>query len=525
MIYMPSYMLMHSETLPFFRSYVWTQDERNARCSKRSAKVSTNRLRDNGRGRSICALSRSTCSERQFLARSINGTRNETPSSVRGPLPSLIKPAMGPDTAARELSESDLRAVSGYKWFLVAVLFVAACLNYADRSVLAGVFPLLREELGMSDVALAATSSFFLWSYAICSPFAGFLGDRFSRSTVITWSLGLWSLIVVLTGLAQTQAQLLGMRIPLGIAESVYVPAAIALIGDHHSSSTRGKAFSLHLCGFYAGGVAGSSLGGYLGQRYGWRCPLFVLGAFGILFAVFMRAVLRDGPKRAQDRKTARPAALLDMRVSVTTILRVRSYWFLVTEAFLVSAVNFVLLTWLPLFFHESFGMDLGTAGFRGSFAMQAGGIAGVMLGGFLSDAVGRRNPARRMLIQACCGLISAPMLLSFLAVPNVVAVELVLLISSFVRFLGAANANPVTCDLIPARHRSLAFGIMNLISCLSAGAGVLLSGSLKGRFGLTAIFASISGIGVLAGLVLLVGYYFFLQRDLQQFGQEATAA
>ena len=207
------------------------------------------------------------------------------------------------DTPDPEFSQSEFRAAdagSRYKWFLVAVLFVAACLNYADRSILVAIFPLLRKEMGMSDVALAATSSLFLWSYALCSPLAGFLGDRFSRSSVITWSLAAWSFIVVLNGLTNTQVQLLGMRIPLGIAESLYVPAAIALIGDHHSSSTRGKAFSLHLCGFYAGMVVGSSLAGFLGEQYGWRCPLFVLGAAGILFAAFTRVVLRDGPAASQ---------------------------------------------------------------------------------------------------------------------------------------------------------------------------------------------------------------------------------
>jgi hypothetical protein len=72
-------------------------------------------------------------------------------------------------------------------------------------------------------------------------------------------------------------------------------------------------------------------------------------------------------------------------------------------------------------------------------------------------------------------------------------------------------------CDLIRSEHRSLAFGIENLMTCLSAGAGVLLSGALKARFALTAIFAAISGIGVLSGFVLLAGYYFFLARDLER--------
>jgi MFS transporter, Spinster family, sphingosine-1-phosphate transporter len=424
------------------------------------------------------------------------------------------------NTADREISKPEERPPgsqsSNYKWLVVAVLFVAAGLNYADRAAPTGIFPLL----GMSDVALASTSSLLLWSYAICSPCAGFIGDRFSRSSSITWSMAIWSFIVVLSGLAQTQVQFLGIRIALGIAGSLYVPAAFALIGDYHSSLTRGRAFAIHLCGFYTGMVAGSSLAGYLGERYGWRCPLLVLGGTGMLFAAVAAAVLHDEPgvrTTLEERKRAPRPALREMRESFLVILHVRSYWFLVTEAFLLAAVSFVLSTWLPFFFHEFFAMDLGRAGFRGTFALQAGGVAGVLLGGFVSDAVGRKNPTKRMLIQACCDLISAPMLLTFLAVPNVIAVESALLLFSFLRYIGGANGNPLICDLIRSEHRSLAFGIENLMTCLSAGAGVLLSGALKARFALTAIFAAISGIGVLSGFVLLAGYYFFLARDLER--------
>lgn len=61
-----------------------------------------------------------------------------------------------------------------YKWVLVLVLFFVAALNYADRVALMAVFPLLRKDLGMSDVALAAVGSLFLWSYGLCSPWLGF---------------------------------------------------------------------------------------------------------------------------------------------------------------------------------------------------------------------------------------------------------------------------------------------------------------------------------------------------------------
>src|SRR5262249_48780821 len=67
-----------------------------------------------------------------------------------------------------------------YKWYLVGLLFFPVALNYADRTAISAVFPLLKRDLGMSDVALAAVGSLFLWSYGLLSPLAGSVGDRLS---------------------------------------------------------------------------------------------------------------------------------------------------------------------------------------------------------------------------------------------------------------------------------------------------------------------------------------------------------
>ena len=72
-----------------------------------------------------------------------------------------------------------------YKWFLIGLLCSAAGLNYADRTAITAVFPLLRVDLGMSDVALGATGTAFMWTYALCSPFAGYFGDRLSRARLV----------------------------------------------------------------------------------------------------------------------------------------------------------------------------------------------------------------------------------------------------------------------------------------------------------------------------------------------------
>ncbi len=196
-----------------------------------------------------------------------------------------------------------------YKWILVGILFLAASLNYADRGALTAVFPLLRKDLGMSDLALAAIGSFFLWSYALFSPLAGYLGDRFSRSALVTWSVVAWSVVTALTAFVQTTEQLLAMRVLLGVAESLYIPASLALIAEHHATPTRAMAMSLHLSGFYSGVVFGGTVAGYLGDSYGWRPSLLVLGGVGLLLGLLCKLTVFGLPTEPEHGACVREAA------------------------------------------------------------------------------------------------------------------------------------------------------------------------------------------------------------------------
>jgi MFS family permease len=100
--------------------------------------------------------------------------------------------------------------------------------------------------------------------YALLSPFAGFLADRFNRSKVIIWSLLVWSVVTWMTAHAKTFEQLLVTRALMGISEACYIPAAFALIVDYHRGTTRSLA-----CGIHASGVSfGSGLSGLGGLRF-----------------------------------------------------------------------------------------------------------------------------------------------------------------------------------------------------------------------------------------------------------------
>lgn len=393
------------------------------------------------------------------------------------------------------------------------MLFFIAGLNYGDRAALSAVFPLLRSDLRLSDLELAATGSLFLWAYAIGSPLAGGLADRVSRSRMVVISLAVWSLITLGTGWVASSSQLMTTRVLLGVAECAYLPAAVALIADHHAAKSRATAMGIHLAGLNLGLVAGGAIAGYLGEHFGWRFGFLLLGGFGLFLAGIAHFILVDPA-------SGRPVVSEGSRsptAAFGVLLSVPSYWIVVGQAMVISIGTWIFINWLPLYFRETFQLSLTGAGFSGTFMLQSAAVLGIMGGGYLSDRISGIHLERRMLFQAICYLIAAPFLLAFLQRPGYALISVCIFGFSLFRALGASNEHAILCDLLPGDLRSTAVGVMNSANCAAGGAGILLAGYLKQAFGLGEIFAAVSGIMLFAGLLVLTGYRFLLPRDLQR--------
>jgi MFS transporter, Spinster family, sphingosine-1-phosphate transporter len=140
-------------------------------------------------------------------------------------------------------------------WLVVALLVPVALLNYLDRQMLAAM-----KDSMMGDIPDIATKAnwglvlgSFKWVYAGLSPVGGYVSDRVSRRHVITASLFIWSAVTLATAFVTTFPQLMMARAVMGISEAFYIPAALALISEFHSSATRSRAIGFHQMGHLLG--------------------------------------------------------------------------------------------------------------------------------------------------------------------------------------------------------------------------------------------------------------------------------
>jgi MFS family permease len=399
------------------------------------------------------------------------------------------------------------------------MLFLAGGLNYVDRTSISAVYPLIRADLHATNVQLGAIGSAFLWACAAGAPFAGMLADRVSRSRLIVYSLAAWSLIMTLCGFVTSVEQLVTLRVLLGFAECTYIPASMALIADHHEESTRATAMGIHLAGLNLAVVVGGTASGYLGEHFGWRFGLNLLGATGLVLSGFAWFILQDGPARA--------TAVVRESVTVTLaeLGRVPTYWIIVAEEVLASIGVWMFYNWMPLYFRETFHMSLTGAGFFGTVLLQSAAIIGISAGGVVSDRVTRGRPLRRMWMLGGFYCVAAPFLLIFLTQPGLEVLSVCIFGCSLLRTFGQVNEGPVMCDLFPPHRRAMALGLMSCCTMLAGGLGVYTAGYLKSDFGLGGVFAGVSIAILLSGSLSLIGARWTLPRDLQRVMAEQRAA
>ena len=396
-----------------------------------------------------------------------------------------------------------------YKWVVVALLSFVGALNYADRTVLSAVYPLLKEDLGMSEYGFAGLGTVFLWSYALASPFAGVIGDRQPRRSIILSCLTAWSVVTLLASFVGTTEQLLGMRMLLGLAEALYIPASTALISEFHDFRTRGIAMAIHVAGMSVGAVCGGTYGGYIGELYGWRPAMLSLGAAGLILVVICHFVLaKDGPEGNGSAAELSPSVgRLAMWPTIVSVLNVPVCAILFAQAVMLSIGTLIFTHWLPFYFRETFGMSLGSSGFAGTAAINFGSILGVLGGGWLSDWAARKGARYRLIVQSMMYFAAVPFLVLFLVSNQLDVITFSIFAFSVFRTIGQSSEVPALCDNLPSDRWATAMGLLNAGNCLAGGLAILLSAYLLPHLGLKLIFFGSSSLIVISALLLLLGY------------------
>lgn len=412
-----------------------------------------------------------------------------------------------------------------YKWWVVGMLWFICFFNYADREVISVTFPLLKEEFNFSKTELGWIKSSFMIVYALSAPFAGQVGDRVSRKLVILSGLYVWSAITGFTAFCKSYWQFLFVRASEGLGETFYFPATMSLVSDYHGKNTRSRAMAFHQTGVYAGIIGGGAIGAWMGESYGWRTPFIFLGIAGVLLGFVLTAFIREPVRHAAElaEEGDDAAKIQPQPVPIGAFLR----YLLTTPTAIVLLIvfpsaNFVawgVLTWMPTYLHEEFGMSVTKAGIIGTFYIQIASMCGAIAGGFLADFWRKLAVGGRVATQAAGLLVGAPAVYYCGVADTANALIAAMILFGFCKGVYDSNIWAAIYDVIPPARRGTIVGVANFVGWMAGAGGPVLVGSAvdSGRMTLGAAIAMMGTVYVVIGGATLLCALFLTPRDVRR--------
>ncbi len=395
-----------------------------------------------------------------------------------------------------------------YPWLVVILLWLVALLNYMDRQMLSTMQEAMKVdivELNQAE-AFGALMAVFLWIYGIVSPFAGVVADKVSRKWLIVGSLFVWSTVTFLMGYTTSFNQLYCLRALMGISEALYIPSALALIADWHDGKSRSLAIGIHMTGLYVGQAIGG-FGATVAAMFSWNATFHWFGVIGIVYSVVLSVLLQDKEKvmRIEIPQESTGSKRENIFKGLSVVLSTWAFWIILIYFAAPSLPGWATKNWLPTLFAENLGIPMSEAGPISTITIAVSSFIGVIFGGILSDRWVLRNIRGRIYTSAIGLGLTIPALFLLGFGHSLVAVVGAGLLFGVGYGMFDANNMPILCQIISAKYRATAYGIMNMVGVFAGALVTQVLGTWTDNGNLGQGFALLGFIVVVALALQLI--------------------
>ncbi len=362
---------------------------------------------------------------------------------------------------------------SVYPWFVVALLWVVALLNYMDRQMLSTMKVAMMRDISELETAenFGRLMAVFLWIYGLMSPFAGLIADRINRKWLIVYSLAVWSAITCLMGYATSFDQLYFLRGAMGVSEALYIPAGLSLIADYHKGNTRSLAVGIHMTGIYFGQALGG-FGATAAHHWSWQYAFQLFGFVGLgycILLIFFLKESREEIKPANDNYSFRKG-IVSIKNSLGLLLGTISFWVILFYFAAPSFPGWAVKNWIPTLFSQNLNIEMSVAGPLSTITIAGSSLLGVLFGGVLADKWTSRNLRGRIFTGAIGLFLTIPALLIFGFGNGLALIVTGGILFGFGFGMFDANNMPILCQFVSSRYRAAGYGLLNMAG-ISAGA------------------------------------------------------
>jgi Sugar phosphate permease len=357
------------------------------------------------------------------------------------------------------------------------ILALINLLNYIDRQVLYSVFPLIKEDLFLSDKELGFLASAFMLVYMFSAPVLGYIADRTPRQKIIALSAFLWSIATSACACVRNYFALIFARSLVGVGESGFTSVCPSFIAEKFSPKVRARVLALFALGLPLGSALGYLLGGILGKQFGWRLAFLILGLPGIILAFIVYFAIKDTPKKIEEKPPF---------TNYLKLLKNKKFVFVCLAQAMGTFTLGALAAWGPSFLNRYFAYDIAKSGTIFGAIIIIAGALGTMLGGIIGDRWQKKTENGYFYTTALSYLIAFPFgILAFLMTSKILFFLFLILSTMFV-FIQNGPLNASVVNLTKLKERSMAFALnVFIIHALGDAMSPYLVGFISDSFNL----------------------------------------
>lgn len=405
-----------------------------------------------------------------------------------------------------------------YTRYVLGVLVVVYVFNFIDRQILAILAPAIKDELLLSDTQIGALSgvAFGIFYATLGIPIAR-LADRYSRVSIISICLSIWSLMTAFSGLATNFVQLLIARIGVGIGEAGGSPPSHSLLADYFAPGKRATALGIYALGVPIGILFGNLAGGWIGEIFGWRQAFFLVGLPGIVLAIILKLTVKEPPRGYSEEKPA-DTTTVPFRTVVKTMWGFKSFKYIALGAGTQAFVGYGAIAWMPSFLVRAHDLSIGEVGTALGLIIGFFGGIGTLLSGVIGDKLGAKSVKYYMLLPAYGFLIAVPAGAAVFLVDDLYLVLAIYTIPAFLVNLYTGPTFAMTQSLAPLAMRAAASAlllfIINIIGLVFGPTTVgIISDLLQSSMQMNDV-ESLQMALLACNFVYLLSFYYYFQAS-----------
>jgi FSR family fosmidomycin resistance protein-like MFS transporter len=372
------------------------------------------------------------------------------------------------------------------RWTILVMLMTAHAVTDGFLWIIPPLLPAIREHFHLSYTEIGALYTFFRSLGDILQAPAAYLVHLAHPHAIIAGGLFWCSIGMFLATLSTSYAMLAVTFAAGGIGRAPYHPLAATLLSRVFGRESLGRAIALHMSGSSLGQVAAPFLVGLLLTYYGWRLPIVLWSALGLLAGLSLFFLLKrqkesfSAPRKALRLPFfSRPMAVYLLAVSIWGIAQAG------------------LMTFLPLFLVDNRGLSKEKA--AAVYGMMS--LSSVVFRPFIGavmDRMGRRKP-----------VLVGGFIISALSIFGLASIRSMWMMYLFIVLLGTFGSghsglsDTFLIEMIPSSRREETLGATFTVRTVIAAPAPFIVGFASERLGLPTVFLILSAVPIFTALVL----------------------